>query len=116
MRDEHNISAFAAVLIGIGILVLLVGLAMSATTTQTSETCYSDPSGYGQECISGSVTMPNPLRGPTIGVGILSILGGIGVYFVGKGETALQESNEGTEEKVKGGLSEKIQEQQDSDK
>lgn len=89
---------------------------MSATTTQTSETCYNDPSGYGQECVSGSVTMPNPLRGPTIGVGLLAIFGGIGVYIVGKGETGVQESNVDTEEKVEGGLSEKIREQQDSQK
>lgn len=64
-------------LIGFGILFLLIGIAIPATTTQTSTTCVDDPFGYGQNCAQTSYESPNLSKFPLIGVGIMMTLIGV---------------------------------------
>lgn len=64
------------ILLAIGLLLLLVGIAMPSTTTTTSQTCYDDPMGYGQECIESTYeTSTN--KYPTLFFGfVMSVVGG----------------------------------------
>ena len=64
-------------LIGFGILFLLIGIAIPATTTQTSTTCVDDIFGYGQNCAQTSYESPNLSKFPLIGVGIIMTLVGV---------------------------------------
>lgn len=82
MSGNQDAKTIGAIIIAIGIMALLIGFGMSATSTHTSRTCVNDPTGYGQNCYTGSVTTANPLRGPVLGTGIFAIIGGVGVYFL----------------------------------
>lgn len=65
----------------IGLLILLLGFAMPATTTQTSRTCYDDPLSYGQSCATTTYESPNTGKYSAVGMGVLlSILGGGIIY------------------------------------
>jgi hypothetical protein len=65
----------------IGLLMLLLGFAMPATTTQTSRTCYDDPLSYGQSCATTTYESPNTGKYSAVGMGVLlSILGGGIIY------------------------------------
>lgn len=75
----NEINAIGVGIAVIGIVVLLIGLAMPATSTHTSQTCIDDPRGFGQDCVSGAVETPNPLKGPVTIVGFLALIGGIGL-------------------------------------
>ena len=67
-----------ALLAAVGIVVLLVGLGMPATETQTSRTCIDSSYSYGQDCVRTQYEAPNPARGPTIGLGFLmTAVGGL---------------------------------------
>lgn len=60
-----------------GLLLLLVGIAMPSTTTTTSQTCYNDPMGYGQECVESTYeTSTNKF--PILFFGLVtSVVGGV---------------------------------------
>lgn len=82
MSETRSIKAIGSTIAVIGFVVLLIGLAMPATSTHTSETCVDGPTGFGQECVSGSVTTPNPFKGPLMGIGFLALLGGGGIILL----------------------------------
>jgi len=52
-----------AILTAVGIVVLLLGLAMSPTETQTTTTCVDSGYQYGSGCIDTTYEAPNPARG-----------------------------------------------------
>lgn len=83
MNETNEINAIGVGIAVIGIVVLLIGLAMPATSTHTSQTCIDDPRGFGQDCVSGAVETPNPLKGPVTIVGFLALIGGIGLSLAG---------------------------------
>lgn len=62
--------------LAVGLLMVLVGIAMPSTTTTTSQTCYDNPMGYGQECFESTYeTSTN--KYPILFFGfVLSIVGG----------------------------------------
>lgn len=73
MKRSH-----AKVLLAIGVLVLLMGVAMPSTETNTSRSCVNDPYGYGETCSQSTYEVPNSEKGPTIFFGIiLSLIGGV---------------------------------------
>lgn len=82
MSETGSVKAIGISITALGIIVLLIGFAMPATTTQTSETCVDDPMGYGQNCVSGAVETPNPLKGPVTVLGFFALVGGIGVTLM----------------------------------
>jgi hypothetical protein len=83
MSNDRSITKYGGGLAIFGLIVLLIGFGMPATTTFTSETCVDDPTGVGQDCFGGSVTSPNPMRGPVLGVGFLALIGGVAIYSLG---------------------------------
>lgn len=89
---------------------------MPATTTHTSEACVDDPTGFGQECVSGSISTPNPLRGPMIGVGFLAVIGGVVIFLMGGSETSNQQVSRSSETVAKGGFADKLRERQSESK
>lgn len=111
-NDSTNLKAIGGFVALVGIIALLVGVAMPATTTHTSTTCIDDPTGFGQECTSGSVTTPNPLRGPMIGVGFLALIGGIGIALMSGSESLNQQTRQTSESEANGGFADKLREQQ----
>lgn len=112
MSEARNLRAIGGVLVLVGVVVLLAGLAMSATSTQTGQTCVDDPSGFGQECVRGSVTTPNPLRGPTIGAGLLAVFGGVAVVLLGRGDDDPNGETATTGETGDGSFADKLRERQ----
>jgi hypothetical protein len=71
-------SATGGLILVFGIIILIAGIAMPATTTQTSTSCYDNPVGFGQECVETTYEAPNTGRGWLIGTGALvSVIGGI---------------------------------------
>lgn len=104
-----------ATVVGLGVLVLLIGLSMPATTTQTSTTCVDSTYDIGDGCVDTNYQAPNPSRGPTIGFGLLLVLIG--------GALSLRSSSTGTNKGVasppnsgrsSGGASQDIESQQRS--
>lgn len=111
MDEAQNLSALGGMVLLIGIVGLLIGLGMSATTTHTSKTCVNSFTGYGQDCVTGSVTTANPMKVPTIGVGILAILGGIGILIVGRDSSSEQISRD-SQDTTSDGFANKLREHQ----
>lgn len=109
MSETSGIRTIGGILVVIGALVLVFGLAMSATSTFTSETCVDSPTGFGQECMSGSVTTANPLKGTVTGTGLLVLLGGIGVIMVGGGDSHHENSSK-SGATIDGSLAERVRE------
>lgn len=64
------------VVLVVGLLVLLGGLAMPSTTTTTSTSCYDNPMGYGQDCVESTYETPNSSKGPTILFGLIGTVAG----------------------------------------
>jgi hypothetical protein len=95
----------------IGIVGLLIGLAMPATSTHTSETCVDSFTGYGQDCVTGSVTTANPMKGPAIGVGVFGIIGGIGILAIGR-DSLSPPTNRESQQNTTGGFADKLREHQ----
>lgn len=110
MSDSRSLKTIGGFVALVGVVVLLIGTAMPATSTHTSETCVDDPTGFGQECVGGSVTTPNPLKGPMIGVGFLALIGGIGIFLMSGEESSNQQVGHQSETAVKGSFAEKLQE------
>lgn len=86
-------SNIGGVLLAIGVLILLIGIATPATTTQTSTTCYNEPLGYGQECIETTYEAPNASRGGLIGMGIFVSIIGIVISRSSSTDTSRNESS-----------------------
>jgi hypothetical protein len=63
-----------AILTAVGIVVLLLGLAMSPTETQTTTTCVDSGYQYGSGCIDTTYEAPNPARGLFVGGGFFLAL------------------------------------------
>lgn len=116
MSETSSVKAIGGTVAVIGILALLIGLAMPATSTHTSETCIDDPTGFGQDCVSGSVTAPNPLKGSVTGIGFLALLGGIGIILVGGREGQPQDASRAPRPTADGGFAEKIRERQENER
>lgn len=112
MRDDQSLTAVGGLVAAIGIAVLLVGIAMPATSTHTSETCVDDPLGYGQDCVRGSVTTPNPMKGPAVGIGLLATLGGIGIYATGRGDSTGQHRGGQSAETAEDGFAAQLRDHQ----
>lgn len=112
MSDSTNLKAIGGFIALVGVIALLVGVAMPATSTHTSEACVDDPTGFGQECASGSITTPNPLRGPMIGVGFLALIGGIGIALMSGSESSNQQVRRTSESGANGGFADKLRERQ----
>ncbi|ELZ91291.1 hypothetical protein C440_13294 [Haloferax mucosum ATCC BAA-1512] len=65
------------VVLAIGGLLLLAGLSMPATQTQTAQTCVDSALGYGQSCVESSYRAPTA-KGPVLGGAVtLMFVGGI---------------------------------------
>lgn len=111
MSETQDLRTIGGTIAIIGVVALLIGLAVPATSTHTSETCVDDPTGFGQECMSGSVTTPNPLRGPIMGVGFLAILGGI--FLMSGNSSSSQEVSRTSQGVTDGGFADKLREHQD---
>lgn len=113
MSDSQSLKTIGGIVAVVGILALLVGVAMPATSTHTSETCVDDPTGFGQECVSGSVSTPNPLRGPMMGIGFFALIGGIGIILFGGSDGQQQNVNPSSQTTSDGDFAEKIRERQE---
>lgn len=112
MSDSQNLGAIGGFIALVGIVVLLAGVAMPTTSTHTSEACIDDPTGFGQECVSGSVTTPNPLRRPMIGIGFVSLIGGIGISLMSGSEASNQQIERASESVANGSFADKLRAQQ----
>lgn len=115
MGETKSIRSLGGAIAVIGVVVLLIGFAMPATSTQTSETCINDPTGFGQDCVSSSVTLPNPLKGPVTGIGFLSILGGISIIFLAGRENQQQNTNHTSQTTSESHFAEKLREKKEKD-
>lgn len=115
MSETSSVKAIGGTVAVIGILALFIGLAMPATSTHTSETCIDDPTGFGQDCVSGSVTTPNPLKGSVTGIGFLALLGGIGIILMGGRGGQPQDASRIHHPTSDGGFAEKIRERQENE-
>lgn len=75
----------AGLLVGsIGVLILLAGIAMPATQTQTSTTCVESQYEPASGCIQTNYTTPNYGRGIFIALGLaLTIGGGFATFALG---------------------------------
>jgi len=113
MSESTDLKTIGGFVAAIGLIALVVGVAMPATSTHTSEVCVNDPYSFGEDCASGSVTTPNPLRGPMIGAGVLALLGGIGITLMSANEPAQQQPREPSDSTAGGGFADKIRERQD---
>ncbi|MGB9987242.1 hypothetical protein [Salarchaeum japonicum] len=111
MTDTQGVTALGGMVLLIGIIGLLIGIAMPATSTHTSETCVDSFTGYGQDCVTGSVTTANPMKGPAIGVGVLGIIGGIGIFAIGR-DSSSPPANRESQESTTGGFADKLREHQ----
>jgi hypothetical protein len=115
MSGSKSIKSIGGTITIIGVVVLLIGFAMPATSTQTSETCINDPTGFGQNCVSSSVTLPNPLKGPVTGIGFFTLLGGISIILIGGREDQDQNTRRKSQSTVNGDFAEKLQEKQEKE-
>lgn len=113
MTDTQGLTALGGIVLVIGIIGLLIGLAMPETSTHTSETCVDSFTGYGQNCVTGSVTTANPLRAPAIGVGMLGIFSGIGILIIGR-NSSLIETNQEIQNNEQGEFAEKLRDYQEN--
>lgn len=66
----------------VGILILLVGVATPMTTQQTSNTCYNDPLGYGQNCVETTYDSPNTGKTSIILFGVITTTAGGALMFL----------------------------------
>jgi len=75
----------AGLLVGsIGLLILLVGIGMPATQTQTSTTCVESQYEPASGCVQTNYTTPNYGRGIFIALGLaLTIGGGFATFALG---------------------------------
>ncbi|WP_275737335.1 hypothetical protein [Halorhabdus sp. SVX81] len=71
-----------------GVLILIAGLGMPATQTNTSTTCIDSQYGYGDGCVQADYTTPNFGRGIFIALGFALTIGG------GLAATMLSESSD----------------------
>lgn len=62
-------------LAALGVVVLLAGLAMPGTRTETARTCYDSAMQYGQNCVETSYQAPTA-KGPVLGTGFASLVAG----------------------------------------
>ena len=111
MSETQGLTALGGVVLLIGIVGLLIALAMPATSTYTSEACVDSFTGYGQDCVTGSVTTANPMKGPAIGVGVLGIIGGIGILAIGR-DSSSPPTNREFQQSTTGGFADKLREHQ----
>jgi len=116
MSDSQNLNTISGFLALVGIVSILVGGAMPATSTHTSEACVDDPTGFGQDCVRGSISTPNPLRGPMIGVGFLALIGGIGILLMSRSETSNQQVVPSSETVENDSFADKLRERQSKNK
>ncbi len=114
MGESQAVRTIGGVIIIIGIAILLIGSAIPATSTHTSETCVDSPMGYGQDCFRGSVTTANPMKGIMIGTGIFTIIGGVGVALLSGNESSIQQENKYTQNQDEDSFADKIQKHQDN--
>lgn len=115
MSETKSVKSIGGAITVIGVVVLLIGFAMPATSTQTSETCINDPTGFGQDCVSSSVTLPNPLKGPVIGIGFLALLGGISIVLIGGREDQDHSTKRASQATADGDFAQKLQEKQENE-
>lgn len=108
MRRSNNARWIGGVIVIIGVITLFIGMAMPATTTQTSETCINDPTSIGQDCINSSVTMPNPLKGYVSVIGVLALIGGIGILLISN-TGGQNKGSAKSDETTKGDFAKKLQ-------
>lgn len=108
MSEETSLRSVGLLVAVVGLLVLSAGLAMPATKTTTSTTCVNDPTGFGQDCFRGSVETPNPLRGPTVGLGLLALLGGGALAALGGSGSGRSPDPDADSAAVEGGFAEKL--------
>lgn len=116
MSDSQSLKTIGGIIVLVGIVAILIGAAMPVTSTYTSETCFDDPTGFGQECVSGSVSTANPLRGPMIGVGFLALIGGVVIFLMSGNETSNQQVTSSLETVANEGFADKLRERQSESK
>ncbi|GGK82813.1 hypothetical protein GCM10009067_38800 [Haloarcula sebkhae] len=112
MSDSQKVIAIGALISIVGIVTLLTGITMPATSTHTSEACIDDPTSFGQDCYTSSVKTTNPIRGPTIGIGILSIIGGVGIIAMRNSSTQASQQKGEYDGEVEGSFTNKLRERQ----
>jgi len=91
-----NLKGVAA--IGIGLMILLFGIAMPATTTHNSRTCVDSTYEYGDGCVNAEYQTGNPAKIPFIIFGLmLTIVGGVLTFKRNdSGSTVPQQSQQET--------------------
>jgi uncharacterized membrane protein len=113
LSNVYMKAAAGWVLVVLGIFILLFGVAAPSTTTQTTTTCYDDPTGYGQDCVRSSYDVPNTGKSSIIGIGIFAtIIGGFLAYSESTNEERSKKDPLSSSAKT-GTLSEKIHERQE---
>lgn len=115
MSETRSVRTIGGTIAVIGVLALIIGLAMPATSTHSSETCIDDPTGFGQDCVSGSITTPNPLKGSVTGIGFLALFGGIGIILVEGRESRDRDTGPTHRQTADGGFAEKLRERQENE-
>lgn len=97
----------------VGVLIMLLGFAVPATTTQTARTCYDDPFSYGQSCSQTTYESPNTGKVGLIFFGVLAAISG-GFYAV-SGRDLSGDSDASTNSDTRGqSLGEQIREKRRS--
>lgn len=91
----------ATTVLAIGVVILLIGIGMPATETVSGTSC-TEGGWYGDTyvdgtCVSSSAEVPNPMRGWTLGFGVLTIVMG-GMYAIASGVDNKQRENNGNQE------------------
>lgn len=112
MGESDNLGSLGSLILIIGILGLLIGITMPATSTYTSETCVDSYTGSGQDCVSSSVTTANPLKSSVVGAGLLAIVGAVVIFFMGSESSPKNPQNE-PQRGTNGGFAEKLKDHQD---
>lgn len=110
MSETQGLRMLGLIILLIGVVGLLVGIAMPTTSTHTSKTCVDSFTGYGKDCVTGSITTANPMKGPVIGTGVLGILGGIGILAMGSDSSSAQERE--NRKTTNGGFADKLRDYQ----
>ncbi|SEH12115.1 hypothetical protein SAMN04487967_0660 [Natronorubrum sediminis] len=76
------------ILLALGLLMLLLGLVIPTTSTETSTSCYDDPFGPGQDCVETEYESVNSSKFVLLGLGTFAtVIGGIGFYSGPSGGT-----------------------------
>lgn len=104
-------SGIGVILVVIGVVILLFGIAAPSTTTQSATTCYDDPTGFGQDCVRSSYEAPNTGKSGLIGAGIFMAI--VGIFLLRSDSSSVESSFEHqSSERESSSLQKQIQERQ----